>query len=287
MHPVGRDVDDGISGRAVGHEQGAGHHAGQIAAGLVAAPLMVVAVDVAYHRVGREHAGVVVVIVEVGQYGVVVDRQHARRAACGQGGGEPVQVFLLHMSVAHLHVRAAGDAGDKQRVGLDGKAVGAPQVKKCLGGALAPGRLMVAGKHGERVSYAVEDVLYASQLGVGAFVGEVAVHYHQVVVGGIDFVDSAAQHGVGAVAGRDVHIAKQRDAVCVGGRACGGSHDKYQKKTFHGTIRVYVYGKGTKISDIPPYRPRVPVSRRGSRSDCAAGPAGCGGLPRRSQMRCG
>ena len=120
------------------------------------------------------------------------------------------------MSVAHLHIRAAVDADNDERVGSRDEAVVAPKVDKSLCGTLTPVVLVVAGEYVERMSDAVECALDICELLVGTFVGEVAVDDDHVEVGSVDFVDGHAQGRVAGVARGHMYVAEYCDALCAG-----------------------------------------------------------------------
>ena len=130
------------------------------------------AVDVPYHGILLKKLYIVGHIVEVGEEGIVVEIEHT--AAIGdeavEGGAQPVEVFLLHVSVAHLHVGAAVDTYEHERVDGGDEAVVAPEVYEGFCSALAPVVLMIAGEHEQRVPDSVESGFHVCELAVGALV---------------------------------------------------------------------------------------------------------------------
>ena len=90
---------------------------------------------------------------------VVVERKHASagRDGCVECRLEPVEVFLLDMSVAHFHVRTTVYADNHERIDACDESVIAPQIEKCFCCTAAPCAFVVAREDVERVAYAVDN----------------------------------------------------------------------------------------------------------------------------------
>ena len=174
LNPIAADIHDGISVAITFHIQRA-RHSRRYVAGHIFAPGVIMPVEVRNHGIVGEEVDVIFVVVEVVLQRIVIERQHTARRAGRQilieGAAQPVQVLLLDMPVAHLHIRTAVDAYYHHVAQLTHKAVIAPQIHKGLRGRLAPGVLMIARQHRQGVSHAVKDTLHISKLGIRAFVG--------------------------------------------------------------------------------------------------------------------
>ena len=145
----------------------------------------------------------------------------------GQRLVEPDEVFLLDVSVAHFHERAAVHAYHHQVAHLEDETVAAPQVVEGLAGTLAPVVLMVARDDIERFCDAVEDAFHVAQLDVAAFVGEVAGHQHHVGVAGIDFGHRLAQFAFIGVTRRHMHVAQDGKPLGLNTQHTHGHHSHH------------------------------------------------------------
>ena len=134
-----------------------------------------------------------------------------------EGGFEPVEVFLLDVAVAHLHEGATVYAYDHEGVDYGYESVVAPEVDESFGGALAPCVLVVARENAEGMADLVEDALDVAELGVGSFVGEVAVHHYKVERGGVDVVDGFFELSFAGVAGLDVNVGEDCNSLAPNG----------------------------------------------------------------------
>ena len=145
---------------AATHIQGPHHHSVD-AIGLIEAPGVVMAALMGDNGVFLEDVHISAVIVQVVEYRIMVDAQHlhARLYHCRKGAVKPQEVFLLDVTVAHLHERAAVHAHDHQVIDREDKTVVAPQVVEGFAGTLAPVVLVIARNDIQGMRNAVEDTL--------------------------------------------------------------------------------------------------------------------------------
>ena len=214
MCPLRRHIHYGIAVVVVAHVKCA-HHGTFDIAGIIPLPAVVVAIDMPYHGVVRQYGKIGLIVVEVVLQRIVVERQHFL-TGCDifvKCGAQPVQVFLFDVAVAHLHKGAAVYAYYHQRILLENEAVAAECVDDGLCGRLRPVVLMVARKHIEREAYLLKYIVHIGNLFVGTLVGEVAVHYHCIVVAFVHFGYCLTKFGVVCVARCHMYVAEHHKTL--------------------------------------------------------------------------
>ena len=211
IDPLAVQIDghQGVTIVAAAHVKSTYHHAID-AVGFIKAPAVIVTTLMGDDRVFLENIDIGAIVVQVIENGIVVDTQHphARLDHHVECAIEPQEVFLLDVTVAHLHKRAAIHAHDYQIINREHKAVTTPQVVEGLAGTLAPVVLVVTGNDIQRMGDTVQDALDVEQLLVAALVGEVACHHHGINVGRVYLGNGFTQFALIGIAGSDMHIAQ-------------------------------------------------------------------------------
>jgi len=121
-------------------------------------------------------------------------------------------VFAADVAVSHLEVGAGGESDQNDAVTFDRKLLVSPQPGEALPGALGPVGFVVAGNRVERFLNAEQPLVNVRQLRVGAAVGEIPGHHHQVGAVRIDRLHQLRHRLVIVVARRDVKVREHGDA---------------------------------------------------------------------------